>query len=180
MGGSGAIMRAIGRQDAPTPSTPQPGYGSNYQAPQSTPYAPRQQAPQVSPFVQQQRAQMMQQQIPQMRGIGQQQPGLQSMLSRILGQSGAYGPQGMPQQMMQQGMPPQMMQGYGQQMGMPSYGRFGGGQNPLAYRPDMQAAMNNTGNVAIGVAEQQRRALQAQLDAANAQLAQQQSGGGGE
>ena len=117
---------------------------------------------------------MMQQQMPpQMRGIGQQQPGLQSMLSRILGYGGGGG-YGMPQQM-QQGMPPQMMQ-----QGMPSYGRFGGGQNPLAYRPDMQAAQNNTGNVAIGVAEQQRRALQAQLDAANAQLAQQQSGGGGE
>jgi hypothetical protein len=173
MGGSGAIMKAMGQQNAPAP-TSQPGYGSNYQAPQSTPYAPRQQASQVSPFVQQQRAQMMQQQMPpQMRGIGQQQPGLQSMLSRILGYGGGGG-YGMPQQM-QQGMPPQMMQ-----QGMPSYGRFGGGQNPLAYRPDMQAAQNNTGNVAIGVAEQQRRALQAQLDAANAQLAQQQSGGGGE
>jgi hypothetical protein len=148
--------------------------------------APQQAAP-VSPFVQQQRQQLMQQQMPQMRGIGApQQPGLQSMLARILGYGGGGGGY-MPQQMMPQqrmmpqqgygqGMPPQ---GYGQQMGMPSYGRFAGNQNPLAYRPDMQAAQNNTGNVAIGVAEQQRRALQAQLDAANAQLSQ-QSGGGGE
>lgn len=152
---------------------------------------PVQQPTPVSPFVQQQRQQMMQQQMPQQMGIGQpmQQSGLQSMLARILGGGGGYGmpqqgmgmpPQGMPQQGYGMGMRPQ---GYGmQQSGMPSYGRFGGQQfNPLAYRPDMQAAMNNTGNVAVGVAEQQRRALQAQLDAANAQLAQQSapSGGGG-
>jgi hypothetical protein len=161
--------------------------------PQQIAQTPVQQTPQqptpVSPFVQQQRQQLMQQQMPtQMRGIGgPQQPGLQSMLARILGYGGGgggYMPQGMPPQMMQQGMPQQGYgqgmppQGYGQQMGMPSYGRYGG-QNPLGYRPDMRAAQSNTGNVAVGVAEQQRRALQAQLDAANAQIAQ-QSGGGGE
>jgi hypothetical protein len=126
--------------------------------------APVQQTP-VSPLMQQQMQQQMPQQMMRGLGYGQQQSGLQSMLARILGFGGGGG---------------YMPQGYGQQMGMPNYGRFGGPQgNPMAYRPDMRPAMNNTGNVAVSVAEQQRRALQAQLDAANAQLAQ-QSGGGGE
>lgn len=153
---------------------------------------PVQQSTPVSPFVQQQRQQLAQ---PQM-GIGYQQPGLQSMLARILGMGGGgyggmggygggggYMPQGMPPQGYGQRMPAGLdesggYRGPGSMGGMPSYGRFGSGQNPLAYRPDMQAAQNNTNNVAVGVAEQQRRAVQAQLDAANAQLAQQQNSGG--
>lgn len=149
---------------------------------------PVQQPTPVSPFVQQQRQQMMQQQMPQqMRGIGPQQPGLQSMLARILGYGGGgggYMPQGMPPQMMQQGMPPQGYgqgmppQGYGQQMGMPSYGQRMGAQG---YRPDMSQMQQNLSRVSPSVQKQTQdaqaaQAAQAAVDAANAQ----QNGGGGE
>ena len=194
MGGSGSMMaKALGQQSAPAPTTPMPGYGSNYQAPQATPYAPRQQPGQVSPFVQTQRAQMMQQQMPQqIRGIGQPQSGLQSMLSRIMAQHSPqqFGQQGMtlPQGYLQQGMPPPpqgMMppQGYGQQMGMPSYGQHMG---PQGYRPDMSQIQQNLSRVSPSVQKQNQDAQAAQtaLDAANAQQEQNAPsnnyGGGGD
>lgn len=142
---------------------------------------PQQTAP-VSPFVQQQRQQMQ----PQM-GLGYQQPGLQSMLARILGIGG--GGYGMPPQMMQRGMPPQMQQGFGmpQQGGMPAYGQYGMSQNPLNFRPDMARVQQNLSNVRPSIQRQNQDAQAARIAELEAQLAQYNtpapsggdSGGGG-
>jgi len=126
--------------------------------------APVQQAAPVSPFAQQTQQQMPPQ---MMRGLGYgQQPGLQSMLARILGYGGGgggYMPQGMPQQRM---MP---QQGYGQ-LNMPNYGRFGG-QNPMNYRPDMNQVQQNLSRVKPSIQKQEQDAQAARIADLEAQLA---------
>lgn len=163
-GGVGGVAQSVGNMLAKQQQAPE----QQAQAPQ----APQQPAP-VSPFVQQQRQQMMQQQMgPQMmRGLGYgQQPGLQSMLARILGMGG--GGYGMPQQ--GYGMPQQMpQQGYGMpQMGMPSYGSAQGyGMGPMGYRPDMGQVQQNLSRVRPSVQKQQQDAQAARIADLEAQLA---------
>lgn len=180
-GGKGGGMGPAGGQTPPNLNTPpnppqapardivqetmQQRQQAAAQAAQPTQVAPMPQQPApASALVQQQQMQ------PQM-GIGYQQPGLQSMLARILGYGG--GNSYMPQQIMQRGMP--------------MYSQYGMGQNPLGYRPDMARVQQNLSNVRPSIQKQNQDAQAARIADLEAQLARYNtpassggdSGGGG-
>ena len=133
-GSSGMISRLVGPQTQP--SAPSSPYGAAYQAPTANVYTPNMQAP--APMAQ------------SIRGIGPTQyPQLQMALNNMLARYG-QNPANLQSMMPQQ--PRQMMP-------MPVY------RPPaLDYRPNMAPAQQSLGRVAVSVAEQQRRAAQAELD----------------
>jgi hypothetical protein len=136
MGGSSGIIGRLVGQQAQT-SAPSGPYGAAYQAPRASVYAPSFQTP-AAPAAQ------------PIRGIGATQyPQLQAALNNMLTRYG----QNAANLQIPTARPPQQLPP------MPVY------RAPqLNYRPNMAPAQQSLGRVAVSVAEQQRRAAQAEAD----------------